>query len=428
MEGTGAHGAVYSLALPAHWNRDLVIYAHGGPTLLPPTGGPLHALGYASNPAVPLLVLGYGIATTTYRDGFFDSPAYAADLVEARDAFSRSFGTPRRTVVYGTSYGGHVALVAGERYPTSWDGVVAEESEVAGMPARFYRALDLRVVYQYFCKNLPLPTETQYPLWQGIESGPRDWTSATFDSTARFLEQRVAECTGADLADEKRSPSQRRSLRNVLAFAHTTESDLPRAVAGASMSLAMFAKHETGGRNAFTNREARYTGSDDDAALNAGVARYDADSAAQEIATRLAPTGTMRIPVITFHPVHDRVNVEGESVLAEVYRKAGKSERLAQFFNDGTGHLVGPTDHAHRLRMSVAAIQSMFDRADSGRQPDVAALRRRCEALPAASTGDTCTGYLPSYEPSSIWTVIPPEGREGITLASSRPAGRAPRM
>lgn len=424
VRGTDTHGAIYSLAFPAHWNRDLIVYAHGGPTLLPPTSGPVRPLGYASNATVPLLTLGYAIATTTNRDGFFDSPAYAADLVAARDAFIHSFGTPRHTVLYGTSYGGHVALMAGELYPHAWDGIVAEASDVAGELARFYQALDLRVVYQYFCNNLPRPSETQYPLWLGIESGAGDWNSATFDSTANFIEKRVGECTGVDVVDGNRSASQRRALRNVLAFARTTESDLPRAVAGASMTLAMFAKHETGGRNAFTNRQARYAGSDDDVALNAGVARYDADSAAQEVARRLAPTGTMTIPVITFHPVNDRVNVEAESMLAEVYRRARNSERLAQFFNDGTGHLVGPNDHAHRVRMSVAAIQLMFDWAGTGKRPNFEALRRACDALPATSADDTCSGLLPDYQPKPIWTVIPREGRERIMLPPSAPPRR----
>lgn len=31
--------------------------------------------------------------------------------------------------------------------------------------------VDLRVVYQYYCRNLPRPSERQYLLWQGLPAG-----------------------------------------------------------------------------------------------------------------------------------------------------------------------------------------------------------------------------------------------------------------
>lgn len=204
-QGKDARGAYYSLALPADWNRDLVVFAHGGPTYLPPSPAH-HAIGYGSSAAVGLLRLGYALATSSYRDGFFDSPAHVQDLVAAREAFVRDFGAPRHTVVYGVSYGSHVAVMAGQLEPARFDGVVAEDGQAAGMLTRFYRHLDLRLVYQYYCRNLPLPSEPSYPLWQGFDRAFFDSvTPATLDSADAFIERRAADCTGAQLPPERRS-------------------------------------------------------------------------------------------------------------------------------------------------------------------------------------------------------------------------------
>ena len=44
-------------------------------------------------------------------------------------------------------------------------------SYVLGGGTRSYDArLDLRVVYQFICRNHPLPDEPQYPLWQGLSA------------------------------------------------------------------------------------------------------------------------------------------------------------------------------------------------------------------------------------------------------------------
>jgi len=425
VQGRDAHGATYSLAYPLNWNRDLVVFAHGGPTLLLGSG-PKRALGYASNGAVDLLTLGYALATTTYRDGYFDSPAYVEDLVAARGEFIHKFGTPRRTVLYGVSYGAHVAVMGGQRRADKWDGVVAEDGDDAGELVRFYQLLDLRVVYQYYCRNLPLPTERQYPLWQGVHPDTDVTTQAGFDAEVALLESRVSACTGVDVPADRRTAAQRHALANILAVTQAVESDLKRAVSGASMALYTFARFEAGGRNAFDNSAARYTGSDDDTALNAGVSRYTADRPAFALARELAATGTMQLPLLTLHPIHDRVRVESEWVVRQVYERAGNTARLDQFFDDGTGHLPGPSDRPHHIRASVAAILAMFSWIETGARPTFADLAARCASLRAASAEDVCTSLLRDYVPPSIWTIIPPQGRVDATRRSHELQGDRP--
>lgn len=426
VHGVDAHGAHFALAMPSSWNHNLVVFAHGGP-ILQPGSFPQHAVGYASSAAVGLLKLGYAIAMSSYRDGFFNSPAYTEDLSSARDQFVGEFGAPAHTVVYGVSYGGHVAVMAGQLHPETWDGVVSDDSEDAGILVRMYQLLDLRVLYQYYCRNLPRRGERQYPLWHGFDPNGFDVTHpGSLDSVVAIVQTRAAECTGANVPAERRTPEQQRALRNILGTTHVVESDLLRAVAGAAGSLYGFSHAQANDRNAFENLRAHYAGSDDDRALNAGVARYAADPAALAVARRLAVTGRMQKPLLTLHPINDRVRVESEWVVAEAYRQAGNSDRLAQFFDDGTGHLPGPKDHVHRMRHSIAAIASMFDWIESGRRPTLESITQRCNAIPAASAQDVCD-YLHDYQVPSIWSVIPREGRaEPMGLSQPEPRRTKP--
>ena len=49
----------------------------------------------------------------------------------------------------------------------SYDGALTNGVLGGGSRGYDYR-VDLRVVYQYCCQNLPRPSELQYPLWQGL--------------------------------------------------------------------------------------------------------------------------------------------------------------------------------------------------------------------------------------------------------------------
>ena len=44
---------------------------------------------------------------------------------------------------------------------------------LAGGSRGYDHRVDLRVVYQYYCRNLPRRSEPQYPLWQGLPASSR---------------------------------------------------------------------------------------------------------------------------------------------------------------------------------------------------------------------------------------------------------------
>jgi hypothetical protein len=62
----------------------------------------------------------------------------------------------------------------------------------------------------------------------------------------------------------------------------------------------------THGRGFFDNRSTVYTGSSNDAALNAGVARYAASPEARAYLRQwYEPNGKLRVPMLTLHAERD---------------------------------------------------------------------------------------------------------------------------
>ena len=98
----------------------------------------------------------------------------AEDTERLRRIFVAHFGAPRRTLLHGQSYGAGVAAKAAELYApvggkkSPYDGVLLTSGVLGGGSSAYEFRLDLRVVYQYVCRNHPKPDEPQYPLWMGL--------------------------------------------------------------------------------------------------------------------------------------------------------------------------------------------------------------------------------------------------------------------
>ncbi|UUX95299.1 alpha/beta hydrolase [Aquabacterium sp. J223] len=71
---------------------------------------------------------GYGLSGTNrhpQRNNIYDPERETTELLSVMDSFTQRYGKPTRTIQYGHSGGGYVALNFAERYPNRVDGVVA---------------------------------------------------------------------------------------------------------------------------------------------------------------------------------------------------------------------------------------------------------------------------------------------------------------
>lgn len=114
-------GAQYRIDLPANWNGELIVNAHG----YEPVGSPRERpLGFPGGMA-PLLAEGFAIAASGYSAQGWAIPEAVADTERLRAHFVARHGVPKRTWLVGWSMGGLVALASAERYPRAYDGVVS---------------------------------------------------------------------------------------------------------------------------------------------------------------------------------------------------------------------------------------------------------------------------------------------------------------
>ncbi len=335
FNGRDSAGALYWIALPAQWNRVLVMHAHGGPE----TGTPTLARGAEDLKRWSVMVkAGYAWAGSTYRRGGYGVTMAAEDTERLRGIFIERFGQPERTILHGQSYGGGVAAKAAELYGPvpgtrpAYDGVLLTSGVLGGGGNAYEFRLDLRVVYQYVCRNHPRPDEPQYPLWSGL---PPDSML-----TRTELAARVRECTGVGAPAAQRTPEQAARLQTILSVIRIPERSLVGHLSWATWLFQDLTQQRLGNRNPFGNAKVVYSGSSDDKALNAGVLRYEPDpQAVGMLAGDSRPTGRLRLPVLTLHAIHDPTAfVELERAYRDIVEQAGASQWLAQNFSDESEH------------------------------------------------------------------------------------------
>ena len=330
---------------------------------------------------------GLAVAVTDYRSDTPLARDAADDADQLRQVFVARFGRPKRSVIWGNSFGGLVAARCAERH-RGFDGAVASCGLVAGSLRAFYPQVDLRVVYQHYCRNLPRPTEAHYPLWLGLDS------LATL--TSQELQDRVNECTGIALPAAQRSAAQRQNLANIIGVLRIPESGLLTNMDASTFLLRTFVGRTLGGRNPFANASVQYRGSDDDAALNRDVPRYTADAAAvTALATADDPTGRPVMPVVTLHAIDDsRAFVENESAYREAFARSGTLGSLFQAYTNAGGHCQ------FGVPANLAVLDVLLGWIETRTAPTQAALAAACERY-RAEFGGSCP-FNATFRPASF--------------------------
>ncbi|MDH6192982.1 hypothetical protein M2168_006014 [Streptomyces sp. CZ24] len=303
--GQDDNGAHWTMAVPADRNGALVVHAHGGPGL-GDTSDPERSTGDLERFAV-MVEEGYAWAGSAYRRGGYGTRMAATDTENVRRLFTEHFGRPGRTYLHGQSWGGNAAAKTAETYgtrPGAYDGVLLANgvlltNGVLGGGSRGYdHRVDLRVVYQYYCRNHPRPTEHQYPLWKGLRAGS--------PLTPAGLRARLDECTGLTSDPADRTAPQQRNLDDILAVTRIPERSLEAHLRFATFTFRDLVTSRLDGRNPFGNQGVRYTGSHDDKALNAGVDRFAPDpTARRDHSWDSDLTGKVSLPVLALHAIDD---------------------------------------------------------------------------------------------------------------------------
>jgi alpha-beta hydrolase superfamily lysophospholipase len=395
LGGKDSAGAFYLIAMPADWNGHLVVHAHGGPFLGAPTARRIEddLKRWAIVPRA-----GYAWAGSSFRQGGVAVRAAAEDTERVRQIFIRHVARPKLTLLHGQSWGAGVAAKGAETFSAGkpYDGVLLTSGLLAGGSRAYDVRLDLRVVYQYLCRNHPRPDEPQYPLWMGLPEGST--------LTSAELSRRADECLGTAKPAAQRTPEQALRLKTIVDVLRIPERSVQGHLNWATFHFQDIARR-SGGKSVFGNIDARYRGSPDDDALNAGVARYAADPAA--LARFIADTdltGRIPVPVLTVHGIHDpTVFVEVQHTFAATMAAAGHGDALVQTFTDEAEHSY-LNDATY-----VALLESLVRWVQTGAKPTPQQVADHCERA-SASFPSRCR-FMPDYRPAALESRVAPRQR-----------------
>jgi len=320
--------SLYRFIVPKPWNGQLILYAHGYaeptiPIAIPNTAPELQIFQAVTSQ-------GFALAITSYSQNGWAVKEGAQDLKDLQDLFTARVGKPTRTYVVGVSMGGLITVDVAENSPTRYDGALSICGVVGGAQAQMQRLGDGRVLFDYFFPGV-LPGDllhTPYldysvggPVWNAVVNAIMSGYAAPGNPTLQFAS--VMGLTG--------------STPNELIFSGFS------LLGNAYTELLQ----RTGGHSFYDNTKTVYTGSADDARLNARVQRFQAvPDAVEYLAKYYTPTGKLSIPLVTLHTTEDPTAAfSQEASYAAVVAKAGASAFLVQQSADRYGHCnVNPAE------------------------------------------------------------------------------------
>jgi pimeloyl-ACP methyl ester carboxylesterase len=340
-DGVLGSGALYRVCFPGTWNGDLVLYAHGYVAPQKELAIPDDKIG--GQPAATTVTgLGYAFATTSYRANGLVAPDAVDDLIELADTIEQRYRPdPTRAVIVGFSEGGLVATLAAERHPDRFDGALAGCGPIGNFQAQLDYIDDFRVVFDYYFPGLIPGTALDIPQsvrdrWEQLYIPAIVVALAAKPDAARQL----LNVTGAPVAGD--------DLRSM---AETTVGLLWYNVFGTADAQARL------GGQPFDNSARVYSGSSDDAALNAGVQRFTADPAALSAMQRFATSGNLTVPVINLHTTGDPIVPFSQApIYADKVAQAGATAFFTQIDVTRFGHC---TFEAGEL---LSAFASLWDK------------------------------------------------------------------
>lgn len=332
------NGASFRIDIPDNWNRSLVIFCHGyqGPGLVRYD---------EKTPLMPWMPLflqqGYAIARSGYAEAGAAIQSAALDTEMLRRYFVRKHGKPDRVYLMGFSMGGFIATLLMETMPGTYDAFLAGCSAPGAGGLMFQRLFDLRAVFDYYFPSA-LPAPNEVPAGFRTEMGAVEKLLALLQAQP---EKAAAVRQYAQMRDDK-------DLVNAVMLVTTLLGELRQRAGG----------------NVFDNHDTLYSGTADDDAVNAGVARYSADPAAAKHLASIAywPTGRLAGPMLALHTTYDPlIPPSFVNYYATIASAAGSRHNYAQRIVKGAGHC------AFRPEDVWSAFSDLVEWRKTGKRPAV---------------------------------------------------------
>jgi pimeloyl-ACP methyl ester carboxylesterase len=350
VAGSIGPGALYEISVPANWNGDLVLYAHGYSLPQLPVEIPHNQDSYSGIRDL-LLQQGFAVAVSSYSENGYAEAEGARQVHQLRGLFVSSFGRPSRAFLMGQSLGGLIAIDLAESHSHEYAGALIVSGVLGGTSRQVNYIGDVRVVFD--C------------LWPGLLSG-----TVTQIPEGAFPQNAVIQALAGDpnklgaLLCTFRDPGFRLPGRNGPEFVQSAVRALGFDWLGAGDL-----RGRTHGHELYDNVGVTYGGCAPQPVLdqlNGCVARFAATADAQaEMRNHYEPSGALQIPVLTIHAELDPIVPAGhEAVYAAKVAQSGSLNWLLTCIVPRYGHT-----EAFRPVEVVQAFDALVGWVNSGQKP-----------------------------------------------------------
>lgn len=401
--GTNSKGSAYIIAVPPSWNGRLLLHSHGGPDLNPNLDRTSEVLDRWDI----MVRAGYALAGTAFQPGVEVRRA-AEDTERLRGIFRKHIAQPTMTILHGQSWGASVAAKAAETYTRDtvgeqpYDAVLLSAGVLAGGTRSYDFRTDLRAVYQYVCNNHPRPTEPQYALNLGFPAGLTAPTNAN-------LTARVNECLALNKPATERTPEQAAKVATILGAVKIAENQIVSHLAWGTRHFQYISQRY--GASPFGNTGANYTGTTNDAALNAGVQRFKADATAyRNFAEDTDYAGRIPVPVLSVKWIDDPTAfVELDAYFKTLMQQSGTADRLVQTFVSSAESHSYISDATY-----VSLLSSLSQWVATGQKPTPQSVTETCTVSAATFGAGLACKFNPTYAVPSLESRVPARERPAL--------------
>jgi hypothetical protein len=422
----GAHSLII---VPQGWTPEtggLFVYAHGYtldqrtivpyPADITPGNLTTKLTGGDQVLRIPL-ILGYAVATTTFRSVGWAVEDAVKDIESLRRYFVKKYGEPAVSYIWGHSEGGMVTQAVLELASKHYDGALPFCAPGAGGRRNFNAAWDLRTAYDYICDGVPgaafvcgvcsgsrsrcvidadcAAGETCSDLEepsrpeQGLTRECLDFLLANPDRLSEtpapqsFVGLRAGACFGGDTPTPDQAARKDRFMRTTQLAANFVQTDLLFASAG----IAEVYHKRTKRRVPWSNTGVLYAPPtltpEEQQGLNSGVRHVGSDAKATKYMRKFfEPRAKTDVKVLTLHALDDGlVLAANQEKYRAAFEAAGKLDQLVQLYTPTGGH-CGFSGAEH-----VAVFLALTAWVEQGTVPTALAVNATCQQAEALAGG-----------------------------------------
>ncbi len=381
--GSLADGATYLIEVPANWNGTLFLYSHG--YVVPGSANPAQDVG---DPFTRFFMLsnGYALAGSSYATTGWAIHEALPDQIAVLEVFEKIFEHPKRTIAWGHSLGGIITAGLIQRNPRRFDAALPMCGVLSGGVATWNTALDAVFAFKTLLApgtglqivnianpiaNLDL-AEVVLAEAQGTPQGrARIALVGALGDLPGWFTPLSPEPAPSDFAGQEINQflwDQQVDFPFAFAFRAELEARAQGNVSwNTGVDYRRQLEHSIGRDQVRALYEAAGLDLGADLKLLNETVRISADPEAVHYLERnIIFDGEIHIPVLTLHTKGDGlVVVQNESAYKKVVNEAGNGEFLRRAFVDRAGHCTfTPAE-------TIAAVQTLVNRLDTGRWQDV---------------------------------------------------------